>query len=362
MTDQDTKHRSRSHKPEDPGPGEGPHGDELAAQMDRLERLRAGEDELRKLRGRECQLEVEVIAEKTLGKSAPPNARPDFNSRNTTRLAETFERRELCQAAYDSLMEQAGRDTGRDSSELAQLNAGQAALDSWLAAPASARGTRLLPWIHKGVVIGVIGTLLASLAIHLVFLVLLLPLTLPLAYVAWSRQNVVWLRLGAERQFQATGLQPPKAWKTPEVSERLSQIRQSIDLVSKQMDELAMSEDQNENDAEFVVRATELAEAESNFRSALADAGLTVEGLDPELKRWLKQRVAAKRLSAELNDVRAKRAAVNREVANDREELFRYLSRQGAAPPDGRADLSTLEFGLQRLMDGPLGKEMQEPK
>ena len=81
----------------------------------------------------------------------------------------------------------------------------------------------------------------------------------------------------------------------------------------------------------------------------MADAGLDTDSMHEELAGWVEREAEVRRTRRELGTVQAKRRALSREVDAGREDLYRFLSRQGEAPPQGRADLNALAAGLERL-------------
>ncbi len=350
MTNEDAEQQIAHDGPADLGHEDRTRGQELAAQQQRLEGLRVLAEKFRLLRERESQLEAELIVAEATRKTASPKAGLDLDPAKAAEIEAALDRQRGLQSEYDRLEQrQYGRGGEELASELAQLREGRDALNAWLEPPRALRRPPLHPLIHAIVAAAAVACTVASLVIHPMFLVLLFPLGLPLALVVWSRQDLAWLRLGAERRFKATGLAPPTAWKAPAVGERLSEIAESADLVAVQMEELARSEEMEESDPQLLALAADLAQAELRLEAILADAGLSADSIDPELEQWLEATRQILRWREELQEVRAERIAIRAETDDGREELFRYLSRHGEAPPEGRADLDALAAGLARL-------------
>jgi len=359
MTNPKTELERERSVPEDPDHDARTPREELAAQRERLQQLEAQEGALHTLREREARLEAEVIAADVEYSRASPGPDLPLDSTTAARLAEAFDHKRHVRAQYEALEDRQALGGEEGARQLSRLRAGRNALSSWLEAPAAVGRYRLSPKVRTALVIAAVACILAALAVHPIFLVMLLPLGLPLGYAAWSRQNLAWLHLGAERHFQATGLEPPTDWKAADVRARLSAIDKSMARVAAEMEALSDPAQREADDRRLLALAAETMDAEAQLEAALMEGGLSTRSIDPELERWLELIGEAAHRRRELEAARAQRAAVQAETRDGREALYGYLSRQGEAPPEGRADLEALARGLDRLTnrlarrDGP---------
>jgi hypothetical protein len=345
--------------------------EELAAQRQRLEQLKAQEEALQTLRERESRLEAEIIVADVEYTRVSPGTNPPLDLATAARIAETFDHKRHLQAQYEALEDRQALGGEEGARRLAQLRAGREALSSWLAAPEVVGRYRLSPKVRSAVVVAAIACILAAIAVHPIFLVMLLPLGLPLGYAAWSRQNLTWLRLGARRHLQATGLDAPADWNAADVRASLSEIDKSMARVVAEMEALRDPGQREADDRRLLALAAEITDAEARLEAALMEGGLGSRSIDREQARWLELAGAAARQRKELEDVRARREAVQAETRDGREALYLYLSRHGEAPPEGRADLDALAAGLDWLADrlargdgpggAPPGKEVPTP-
>ncbi len=314
----------------------------LATQKERLEHLRAGTEKLRSLRQRECELEVELIAAEAALRAETRKGGLALSPAQAAAIMTALTDTRRLQTELERTEQRAGTSSGKTDGELARLNAARDALQSWLEAPRLGRAPPLTPTVSVMLATASVVCIAAAVAVHPVMLVLLLPLLLPFAFLKWSRQNADWLKLGAKRHFRATGLALPAAWQAPAVTERLSELERSIESLSVQSEQPA-------EDGRRVQQEAELAQAEALLNTMLADVGLDVTDIDGDTARWLGLAAEAHAARKSLDQVHAQRARLQAESDEHREALFRFLSRQGEAPPNGHADLQTLAAGLSRV-------------
>ncbi len=318
------------------------HDEALATQTERLEQLRAGTEKLRSLRERECELEVELIAAEAALRAKSRTGGLALSPAQAAELMAALKRTRQLQGILEKLEQRASQGNGETSGELARLNAGRDALRSWLEAPQAGRAPRLPLAVRGLLATAAVLCVWAAAAVHPVVLVLLVPLLLPLVWIRWSGQNAAWLQLGAKRHYQVTGLEPPAAWQALSVRERMSDLERSIESLSTQPEQSAEDRGLEQHEAELV-------QSQALLEKILVETGLDVTDIDGDTERWLG--LAAQTHSARnaLDEVKAQRARLRAETDEDREALFRFLSRHGEAPPDGHADLQTLAAGLTRI-------------
>ena len=318
------------------------HDEALATQTERLEQLRAGTEKLRSLRERECELEVELIAAEAALRAKSRKGGLALSPAQAAELMAALKRTRQLQGILEKLEQRASQGNGETSGELARLNAGRDALRSWLEAPRAGRAPRLPLAVRGLLATAAVLCVWAAAAVHPVVLVLLVPLLLPLVWIRWSGQNAAWLQLGAKRHYQVTGLEPPAAWQALSVRERMSDLERSIESLSTQPEQSAEDRGLEQHEAELV-------QSQALLEKILVETGLDVTDIDGDTERWLG--LAAQTHSARnaLDEVKAQRARLRAETDEDREALFRFLSRHGEAPPDGHADPQSLAAGLTRI-------------
>ena len=126
-------------------------------------------------------------------------------------------------------------DTGARSHEelLQRLQAGDDALGAWLGADrerAGAGGRRTA----KQVLLVVCFAILAlAFAVHLAFLVLLVPVGGAMSFLLWTGQDRAWRRMGARRRYESLRLEVSAAWTEDAVRER----RDALSLVAERVRE-----------------------------------------------------------------------------------------------------------------------------
>jgi hypothetical protein len=316
----------------------------LAAQKERLEQLRLRAENLHALRDRECELEVELIAAEAAHKAPCPGDKPGLDVTKAGEIAEALARTNDLRDGLQVELEPQSRPAGKVSArELARLKAAADALSAWLDAPGEIKRRELSPVAQAVLGLALLACIWAGFTFHFAFLILLIPLGMPFSFLALGAHDLSWVRLGTRRRFDATGLEPPAAWKTPAVTARRSEIERSIKRAAQEADpEETKSHDRTSEEAEIY-------QAKIRLQILLAEAGLDADSISGELARWLKLEGEVRCARRELRTLQAKRRAISAETDAGREELFRFLSRQGEAPPEGRADFDALAAGLKRV-------------
>ena len=331
-----------------PAPDQERVEDTLAAQYELLKQLRLWSDELRTLTDRECELEVEIIATEAAHKAPLRSDVPGLDEAKAGVIAEAMARKPGLAGGPPGDPGPHKRTGGKTSKrELARLREAQEALGAWLEAPAEVKRREMSPLTQALFGLALLACIWAGLTFHLAFLVLLIPLGMPFSFLALGSHDLSWVRLGMRRRFEATGLDPPAAWKAPAVAARRAEIERSLQLARQQPAGDAEPGDVRAFDGP--PQQAEPVQAESSLRQLMADAGLDAEGVNEELKHWLEREAAVRRTRRELGTVQAKRRALSREADAVQQALYRFLSGQGEAPPQGRADLDALTAGLERV-------------
>lgn len=328
----------------------------LAAQRERLARLREREKDIRALREREGDLEVErIAAEAALGAASPA---PPLGLDDEARLAiaRSMERKHGIEEAVAALEKGLARGGPATPEELEDLRNAREALRAWLDAP---RAQAAAP-AGRGAALALVAIsaacIWAAIALHPAFLLLLVVIAGPMSFLMYRGQDAQWRRLGARRRFEATGLEPPARWEESDVRARLESLEQAMEAAPSENETGDASREQLQS--ERTALADELAAAEHELATTLADAGVDPRDLDEDVERWLLLAGHAERARQALEDAKLRLKSAREEADALRDGLFRYLSRRGAAPGDARADTEAIAAGLDRLArrgdgDGP---------
>ena len=324
------------------------HEETLDDQRSRLVQLRGCEDELHTLRERECELEVErIAADAALNASAADN-RLELDIDVAAGLGEAIRKKRQLETALAGL--EGRRAEPGPSSGLEPLRDAREALELWLKAPATARPQRLPRIAHGALLVIALLAVWAAVAIHPALLVVLVGLAIPMAFLSSSTQDLAWLRLGARRRFGDTSVRPPREWEEVAVRERLSEVSALIE--SLRSDEESAGDRERVEGREEVV-AAELVQAGARVEELSRATGVDARSISAETEQWFELASAAHRARERLEEVKTRRERLRAELEKGREQVFRFLSRQGRAPADGHADLDALDAGLTRVAAQP---------
>lgn len=322
---------------------------DLAKQQGQLERLRSLMDEAGTMRDREVELEVECIEAEVLLKSASSEHRPDLDTRVATQIAEALHRKQALAKQLGIGKPAATPNKIIASDELERLHVARDALVAWLKAPNKLRSQHIPRVVYGVFLVVVVAIIWASVVIHPAILLVLVALAPPIAYLRMPRQDLLWMRLGAERKFKATGLKPPTSWQEAAVQARLVELDSEIEDRPQQTK--ASTEVAEIEEDELMRREVEYAQAMLQLDELLMAAGLDADGLDEEFGQWLELLGNARSKWNALDQLKSKRTKIEAEIDRGREAIFKFLSRQGEAPSKGYADLELLAKGIQRLID-----------
>jgi hypothetical protein len=329
----------------------------LAEQRSRLDQFRTWEQELPVLKDLESDLEVEQISADVALESASSKHRFGIGPERAAALAGALARKGELESTIDRTQGMRKGGQADPASELERLRAGRNALAAWLEAPRSVAKWRR-PRVASGVLfIACVAIVWAAIVVHLILLVVLVPLGAAMGYLTFTGQDAGWVRIGAVRSFGATSLKPPATWKTDTVRARISELDEALAGLSEAMETSGTSMESKENHevgndeaaATEVTLALELVEVNERIDSLLAEAGLDPGHISDEMARWLHLVHETRRIRGDLDEVRAKRKALNRETEEARDAVFRFLALKDEAPPGGRADTDALDAGLKRV-------------
>ena len=322
---------------------------DLAKQQGQLERLRSLVDEANTLREREVELEVECMEAEVLLKSASSEARPDLDMREATQIAEALHRKQMLAMELGIDVPAATPTKVVASDQLERLHVARDALVAWLEAPNKLRSQHIPRVVYVVFLVVVVAVIWASVVVHPTILLVLVALAPPIVYLRMPGQDLLWMRLGAQRKFKATGLKPPTSWQEAAVQTRLMALDSEIEDRPKQT--RASTEVTEVKSDELMRKEVEYAQAMVQLDALLMSAGLDAEGIDKEFGQWLELLGNARSKRTALDQLKNKRTKIEAEIDRGREAIYKFLSRQSETPSKGYADLDALEKGIQRLMD-----------
>ena len=227
-----------------------------------------------------------------------------------------------------------------------RLRAGDDALGAWLDADREDAGASSGRRIAKQALLAICLVMVAlAFMVHLAFLVLLVPVGGAMSFLLWTGQDRAWRRMGARRRFERLRLETPAAWTEAAVRER----RRSLSRVAEQVRERASSPGTGSPDVDGEDVHDDLDAARSGLHDALASAGLDEDRLDESTEAALRAIARVRRAEQALHDVVEEMAGERGGAEAIRESLYRGLSRQGEAAPDGDASAGALEARMRKL-------------
>ena len=321
--------------------------EELTKQRTRLEELRALDQQVTALNQKKCELEVECIAADAALKAASTKPALDLDHTQVAEIVDAFRVKSEIETELRALNQKESAQTDAPTQELERLTVGQESLKSWLNAPQSARPPHIFKLVYSGVMIATLVVIWAALFIHPILLVVALGLGAVLVFLRTSEQNLAWVRLGAKRHFEDTGLESPGAWEEVPVRDRLAELEAEIEAFAHR--DIALTEPTDDEPGRVEQLFEDLARTTERIDIVLATAGLKVDSLDTESEQWLEHLAEAHNDRHNLNQLNAKLKAITAERDANQEALFRFLARQGEAPPRGVADTDALSAGLDRV-------------
>ncbi len=330
---------------------------ELAEQRNRLDELKVRDNELAAIDARKCELEVECIAADVALKAAsPPSSVSNLDPAQVTDIADAMHEKRRIEAALKALEQGGGMHADVAAKKLEQMKVGRDALLDWLDAPRAVQPQRIIRLSYFAVMIAVMVVIWSAIVVHPILLLLLVGLGTLAAFLKSSEQNTAWLRVGAKRHYEETGLKLPPKWEEAAVRNRMHELETQIEELASQSIATAKPADEDLDELEQLL--IELDVADEHLDGLLAETGLNVDDLDADFNQWVELLSRSRQARLELDQLNAKHKAVSTEINATQEKLYRFLARQGEAPGDGSADYDSLSTGLDRVS----ARSTEEPK
>ena len=297
------------------------------------------------LRARRIDLEVErIVAESELRAVRADSARdiPGASAGTVIDALDRLRRLESTRAAHVAFI-----DTGARSHEelLQRLQAGDDALGAWLGSDREGAGAGGQRTAKRVLLLFCFAILALALAVHLAFLVLLVPVGGAMSFLLWTGQDRAWRRMGARRRFESLRLEVPAAWTEDAVRER----RDALSLVAERVRERESAPGDEDDKAEKTRLSADLDTARSDLHEALAAAGLAHDRFDQSTEARMRALARAWRAEQALQGIVEDLAGERAGAGEIRESIYRKLAREGEASPDGDASVDALEAGVERI-------------
>ncbi len=320
----------------------------IAEQRLRLASLEACEERIRTLREQECDLEVEHIAAQAALHSTAGGLAPKIDGALAARIGRSLEVRHR----LEDQRRKAGTEQGSRSSggrrERDALRAGHAALQAWLETPRRREPGPMAAVAKLALLIAIVVTIWAAIAIHPALLLLLVVVAGPVSFATGRGQDADWRRVGARRRFAATGLADVDTWDEEKVRGRLLELESLLAAMDRDRPDNSADDSQaGPGDAEAL--AVQIVEEDRKIASGLAAAGLTLAATQGETGDWLRLVARADRAHESLERVKSEPHRLRAEAAELRRQLLGYLYAQGIKPTEQQDSAAAIAERLDRL-------------
>ena len=311
----------------------------------KLLELRGHEERLRALRARRTDLEVERIVAGTELRAARAGSGPEVPGAAAGAVVDALDRLRWLESSHAARL--AFIDTGARSHEdlLQRLQGGDDALAAWLDADREGAGAGGQRTAKRVLLLFCFAILALAFAVHLAFLVLLVPVGGAMSFLLWTGQDRAWRRMGARRRFESLRLEVPEIWTEDAVRAR----RHGLSLVTERVRERTSIPAREDDEAEEARLSADLDTARSDLHEALAAAGLAHDRLDQSTEARMRALARAWRAEQALQGIVEDLAGERAGAGEIRESIYRKLAREGEASPDGDASVDALEAGVERI-------------
>ena len=318
----------------------------VPSEASRLAELRGLAERLEALRAKRTDLEVERIVARTALRAARIDSEPEVTGGDAAAIVGALDRIRRLESQSSAHLA-AARAGVRSQAELVErLRAGDKALGAWLDAErveaGASSGGRVA---RQALLLACLAVVALALAVHLAFLVLLVPVGGAMSFLLWTGQDRAWRRVGARRRFERLRLEAPAAWTADAVRER----RRALARIAEQVRERASAPGSEGAVEEPERPGADLDDARSELQDALAVAGLDGNPLDGPTEAALRAIARVHCADQALKEVVEEMAGEREQADAMREPLYRGLARDGGAAPDGDASAGALATGMENL-------------
>ena len=310
----------------------------------KLAELRGHEERLEALRAKRTDLEVERIVARTALRALRTGSEPEVTGGEAAAIVDALDRNRLLESLSSTRFATAG--AGSHDELTARLRAGDESLGAWLDAErddaGASSGGRIA---RQALLVACLAIVALALAVHLAFLVLLVPVGGAMSFLLWTGQDRAWRRVGARRRFERLRLEAPAAWTDDAVRER----RRALVRIAEQVRERASAPGSEGAVEEPEGPGADLDAARSELQDALAAAGLDADRLDGTAGAALRAIARVHRAEQALEEVMEEMAGEREHADAIRGPICRDPARDAAAAPDGDASAESLSAGTGNL-------------
>ena len=315
----------------------------VPSETSKLAELRGHEERLEALRAKRTDLEVERIVARTALRAARTGSEPEATGADATTIVDALDRLRRLESQSSAYLA-AGV---RSHDELIErLRAGDDALGAWLDADRDDSGASTGGRIaRRALLVACLAIVAVAIAVHLAFLVLLVPVGGAMSFLLWTGQDRAWRRIGARRRFERLRLEAPAAWTEDAVHQR----RRALARIAEQVRERASAPGSEGAVEEPERPGADLDAARSELQDALAAAGLDGNPLDGSTEAALRAIARVHRAEQALKEVVEEMAGEREHADAIREPLYRGLARDATAASEGDASAGSLAAGIENL-------------
>ncbi|MEM7404841.1 MAG: hypothetical protein AAF458_06075 [Pseudomonadota bacterium] len=322
--------------------------DPVARARAELQLCLAAQRDLSALSDDVAALEVECIeADLATGKSATGL---DLSPQDAARLGTILSRRDALQAELQTLIGRKPADELSPDAQTARMEAGITALQNWLDAPhvQDSKKAATLARIVLLMATFIVGW--GAWILHPALLLLLIPIAGPISLMLRRGENTEWRRMGARQKFEQTGLEIPAAWEQEPVEARVKTLSDQLERARSAPAQVEdITDEEARKDTRFAELSIEQVDIELALDKLLEKAGVTLETLTDKQHAALEQAAAGARARQRLEQIRKQHETLKRENEDRKDGIYRMLSAEGVAPPEGRADIAALSAGISEL-------------
>ena len=318
----------------------------VPSEASKLAELRGHEERLEALRAKRTDLEVERIVARTALRAHRIGSEPEVTGGEAAAIVDAFDRIRRLESRSSAHLAAVRAGVRSQDDLVERLRAGDEALGAWLDAERVEAGASSGGRIARQALLAACLAIVAlALAVHLAFLVLLVPVGGAMSFLLWTGQDRAWRRVGARRRFERLRLEAPAAWTDDAVRER----RRTLARIAEQVRERASAPGSEGTVEEPERPGTDLDTARSELRDALAAAGLDADRLDGPAEAALRAIARVHRAERALEEVMEEMAGEREHADAIREPLYRDPARGAAAAPDGDTSTGSLAAGMENL-------------
>ena len=316
----------------------------VPSEASKLAELRGHEERLEVLRAKRTDLEVERIVARTALRAARNGSEPEVTGGDAAAIVDALDRIRRLESLSSARFATAG--AGSHDELIERLRAGDEALGAWLDAERDEAGASSGGRIaRQALLVACLAVVALALAVHIAFLVLLVPVGGAMSFLLWTGQDRAWRRIGARRRFERLRLEAPAAWTDDAVRER----RCALVRIAEQVRERGSAPGSEGTVEEPERPGADLDAARSELQDALAAAVLDADRLDGPAEAALRAIARVHRAEQALKEVVEEMAGEREHADAIREPLYRGLARDAAAASDGDASAGSFAAGMESL-------------